>query len=195
MEAPPEHPEALQAVLRQEPTFEEAQARIQRRAQTDQWPEDLPVLATVRETRALRARLEALVHKRLRSLSRVSGTPSLVEALPRLEALVLKPMPLEPMAGEVRVLEGDSADARAMLTVFPVSFLGVLASAIFLMDAGVFVFLSLILASAIYTVAHSASSGSPTSGWCGSPSWASRCSSPCAPSSRTASGPPSSACV
>jgi hypothetical protein len=149
------HPEALQAVLRQEPAFEEAQARIQRRAQTDQWPEDLPVLATVRETRALRARLEALVHKRLRSLSRVSGTPPLVEALPRLEALVLKPMPLEPMPGEVRVLEGDSADARAMLTVFPVSLLGVLASAVFMKDAGVFVFLPLLLASVIYTVARS----------------------------------------
>ncbi|MFL5357286.1 hypothetical protein [Archangium sp.] len=149
-----EHPEALQAVLRQEPAFEEAQARIQRRTQTDQWPEDLPVLATVRETRALRARLEALVHKRLRSLSRVSSTASLVEALARLERIVLEPMPLEPMAGEVRVLEGDSAETRAPFILFPAILLGLMATH-FVGGLGAFVMMLLLIASVFFTVARS----------------------------------------
>lgn len=148
------HPEALQAVLRQEPVFEEAQARIQRRAQTDQWPEESPVLATVRETRALRARLEALVHKRLRALSRVSGAPSLVEALSRLEAVVLEPMPLELMAGEVRVLEGDSAEPGGMFLLFPTIFL-VMVATHFVDGLGAAALLLMLIASVVYTVARS----------------------------------------
>jgi hypothetical protein len=101
-----ERPGAIREVLGQEPTLEEALARVHRRAEVDGWPESLPVLATVREVKARRARLETLVRKRLGSLARSAGEASLGEMLARLEALVLEPIPLEPRANEVRLLEG-----------------------------------------------------------------------------------------
>ena len=101
-----EQPGAIQEVLRHEPSLDEALSRIQRRAEVDGWPEELPVLVAVREVRSRRARLEAIVLKRLGSLTRVANAPSLVEALARLEGLVLQPLPLEPAEGEVRLLEG-----------------------------------------------------------------------------------------
>ncbi|QRN98996.1 hypothetical protein JRI60_08205 [Archangium violaceum] len=101
-------PDVIPGVLRHEAALDEAVTRIQRRAQTDRWPEELPVLTTVRDVRGLQRRLEALVLQRLGELSRVSGTPSFAEALGRLEGLVFRPIPLELAAGEVRLLEGQA---------------------------------------------------------------------------------------
>ncbi len=102
-----ERPGAIREVLGKEAALEEALARVHRRAEVDAWPESLPVLATMREVKARRARLEALVRKRLGSLARSDGEASLAEMLVRLEALVLEPIPLEPKANEVRLLEGQ----------------------------------------------------------------------------------------
>lgn len=101
-----EQPGAIQEVLRHESALDEALSRIQRRAEVDGWPEELPVLAAVREVRSRRVRLEALVLKRLGSLTRLSEAPALLESLARLEGLVLQPLPVEPAEGEVRLLEG-----------------------------------------------------------------------------------------
>jgi hypothetical protein len=102
-----ERPSALREVLGQESALEEALARVHRRAEVAGWPESLPVLATAREVKARRARLETLVRKRLGSLARSAGEASFGESLARLEALVLEPIPLEPKAHEVRLLEGQ----------------------------------------------------------------------------------------
>ncbi len=102
-----QRPGAIREVLAQESALEEALARVHRRAEVSAWPESLPVLATVREVTARRARLEALVHKRLGSLARSAGEASFREMLTRLEALVLEPIPLEPKANELRLFEGQ----------------------------------------------------------------------------------------
>jgi hypothetical protein len=102
-----ERPGALREVLGQEVVLEEALARVHRRAEVHGWPESLPVLTTAREVKARRARLETLVRKRLGSLARSAGEASFGEMLTRLEALVLEPIPLEPKANEVRLLEGQ----------------------------------------------------------------------------------------
>lgn len=111
-------PEALQAVLRHELAFHEALDRIQRRAQADHWPAHSRVLVTLRDVGALRSRLEALARGRLGELSRVSGAPSLVEDLTRLEGLVFQSISLELTAGEVPLLEGDTADVSFALRVY-----------------------------------------------------------------------------
>jgi hypothetical protein len=121
-------PEALQSVLRHEPAFHEALDRIQRRAQADQWPEDSRVLVTLRDVGALRSRLEALVRKRLGELAGVSGPPSLVEDLTRLEGLVFQSLPLELAPGEVRLQEGDSADLWFVLQIYASILMGLVAS-------------------------------------------------------------------
>lgn len=147
-------PEALQSVLRHEPAFHEAQDRIQRRAQADQWPEHSRVLVTLRDVGALRSRLEALVRKRLGELSGVSGPPSLVEDLTRLERLVFQSIPLELAAGEVRLLEGDSADLWFVLQMYASIILGLLASR-FGGDPGAFVLLVLLVANIVHGVLRS----------------------------------------
>ncbi|AKJ07352.1 hypothetical protein ATI61_111304 [Archangium gephyra] len=117
---------ALEAVLRHEAAFHEAMDRIQRRAQADGWPVQSPVLVMMRDVWMLRSRLETLVHKRIDELAPVSGAPSLVEELPRLERLVFQAIPLEPIQGEVRLLEGDTADVGFALRLY-VSIIGALA--------------------------------------------------------------------
>ncbi|MCY1081783.1 hypothetical protein [Archangium lansingense] len=109
---------ALEAVLRHEAAFDEAMERIQRRAQADGWPVQSPVLVTIRDVWMLRSRLEALVRKRLDELAPVSGAPSLVEALSRLEKLVFEAISLEPIPGEVRLFEGDTADFAFALRLY-----------------------------------------------------------------------------
>jgi hypothetical protein len=105
-------------VLRHELAVHEALDRIQRRAQADHWPAHSRVLVTLRDVRALRSRLEALARGRLGELSHVSGAPSLVEDLTRLEELLFQSIPLELAAGEVRLLEGDTADVSFVLRVY-----------------------------------------------------------------------------
>ncbi|HEX5746532.1 MAG TPA: hypothetical protein VFZ09_09825 [Archangium sp.] len=119
-------PGALDAVLRHEAAFHEAMERIQHRARVDGWPVHSPVLAMSRDVWMLRSRLEALVRKRLDELAPVSGAPSLVEELTRLDRLVSEAIPLEPIPGEVRLLEGDTADAAFALRLY-VSIIGALA--------------------------------------------------------------------
>ena len=147
-------PEALRAVLRHEPAFHEAQDRIQRRAQADHWPEHSQVLVTLREVGALRSRLEALVRKRLGELAPVSGAPSLVEELTRLEGLVFQSIPLELAPGEVRLLEGDSADLWFVLQVYASVILGLLASR-FGGGPGAIVLLVLLVANIVHGVLRS----------------------------------------
>lgn len=97
-----------------EPEVAEALERAKRRAAQEGWPEDTPVLATVRELAARRTRLEALARRRLASVAPVSGAPSLEEDLSRLDALVRKQDTLALGPGEVLVFEGrQKADASA----------------------------------------------------------------------------------
>jgi hypothetical protein len=103
-----QQPEALRELLQHEPLLEEALARIRRRAELEGWPEHLPVLATVRDLRASRARLEALAHKRLGTLRPTQGPPSPREDLARLEALALQPLPEDLKPGEVCLLQGGA---------------------------------------------------------------------------------------
>jgi hypothetical protein len=119
-------PGAIEAVLRHESTFHEAMERIQHRAQVDGWPVQSPVLVMSRDVWMLRSRLETLVRKRLDELAPVSGAPSLVEELTRLEGLLFQAIPLEPIAGEVRLLEGDTADVAFALRLY-LSIIGALA--------------------------------------------------------------------
>lgn len=122
-------PEVIQAVLRHESELDEALTRIQRRAQADHWPEELPLLAAVREVRALRGRLEVLVRKRLGDgSSRDSGAPALLEDLARLEAFVLQPVPLELAPGEVRLREGRLKDVGLSRRLHVVTVLTMLAN-------------------------------------------------------------------
>jgi hypothetical protein len=114
-----EQPEVLQAVLGQERVLEEALERVHRRARTERWPEELPVLATVRQVRALRGRLESLIRKRLGELAPVSGAPSLAEDLSRLEGLVPPPVSLAPVAGEVLLSEGTAVSDSWRWLQFP----------------------------------------------------------------------------
>ncbi|WNG61056.1 hypothetical protein F0U59_44860 [Archangium gephyra] len=118
-------PGALAVVLRHEAAFHDAMDRIQRRAQMDGWPVHSPVLVMLRDVWTLRSRLEALVRKRLDELAPVSGATSLTEDLSRLERLVFEAIPLEPIPGEVRLLEGDTADAALVLRLY-VSIIGAL---------------------------------------------------------------------
>lgn len=106
-----EQPEVLRAVLNHEPELEEALARVLRRAETERWPAELPVLATVRRVRALRERVEWLVQKRLGELAPGSSAWSLTEALTRLEGLVPPPVSFELAAGEVLLREGTAASS------------------------------------------------------------------------------------
>ncbi len=78
----------------------EALERATRRAEVEGWPKDSPVLALVREARALRTRLEARVRERLASVASVSGAPALEADLRRLAALVKDPVSLELAPGE-----------------------------------------------------------------------------------------------
>jgi hypothetical protein len=111
-------PGAIEAVLRHEAAFHEAMERIQHRAQVDGWPVQSPVLAMSRDVWLLRSRLETLVRKRLDALAPVSGAPSLVEELTRLQGLVFQAIPLEPIADEVRLLEGDTADVAFAMRLY-----------------------------------------------------------------------------
>jgi hypothetical protein len=147
-------PEALQSVLRHEPAFHEALDRIQRRAQADHWPEHSRVLVTLRDVGGLRGRLEALVRKRLGELAGVSGPPSLVEDLTRLERLVFQSIPLELSPGEVRLMEGDSADLWFVLQTYASIILGLIASR-FWGDPGAFVLLVLLVANIVHGVLRS----------------------------------------
>lgn len=101
---------AVHELLAHEAAVAEALTRIRRRAESEGWPEDTPVLATVRDVTARRARLEALVRQRLEKLAPPTGEPSLEEDLARLEGLVLQPIPLEPAPGEVRLLQQTKQD-------------------------------------------------------------------------------------
>jgi hypothetical protein len=58
------------------------------------------------------------------------------------------------MAGEVRVLEGDTAEARVMLFLFPTIFLVMIATH-FVSGPGAFVLLLVLIASVVYTVLRS----------------------------------------
>ena len=124
-------PEVLQALLRQEPVLEEALERIHRRATAERWPEALPVLVTVRQLEALRARLTALVHQRLAA---VAEPPPLREALVRLEERVLRPPSVELAPGETPLMEGGAEDVGLRRWRHGVLFLLVMASAHFLKD-------------------------------------------------------------
>lgn len=104
-----EQPEVLQAVLGHEFALGEALERVLRRAETDRWPEELPVLVTVRQVRALRERVEWLVQKRLGELAPSASAWSLTEALTRLAGLVPPPVSLELAPGEVLLREGTPA--------------------------------------------------------------------------------------
>jgi hypothetical protein len=80
-------PELVRSVLDCESTYTEALERVLRRAESEGWPESAPGPAFLRDVRARRARLEALVHERLGWYVRTSGAPSLVEDLERLALL------------------------------------------------------------------------------------------------------------
>lgn len=101
---------AVGAVLAGEATLVEALERIRRRAEVEGWPEETPVLATVREVSTLRARLEALVRQRLGTLVPPKGEPSLGADLPRLVEVLSRPLPVEPTPGEVRLLDATKQD-------------------------------------------------------------------------------------
>lgn len=124
-----EQAEVLQSVRGQEPALGEALERVLRRAETERWPEALPVLATVRQVRALRERVEWLVQKRLGELAPGTGSWSLTEALTRLEGLVPPPVSMELAPGEVLLREGTAASKdwrwlRAVLGLFVVVLVG-----------------------------------------------------------------------
>jgi len=140
-----ERPGALREVLGQEAALEEALARVHRRAEVDAWPASLPVLATVRELKARRARLEVLVRKRLGSLARSEGEVSFAGMLTRLEALVLEPIPLEPKANEVRLFEGQPGGEEIIkplvLTMVALTWLSALLEAAPLMPLGMLLLL------------------------------------------------------
>lgn len=94
-----------QEVLSHEAKLAEALGRARRRAELEGWPETLPALEPLRDVVARRARLEALIQKRLRELSVPRGPPALETDLPHLEEILLKPLPSSPGPGETRLLE------------------------------------------------------------------------------------------
>ncbi|HYO65433.1 MAG TPA: hypothetical protein VEU33_05070 [Archangium sp.] len=148
-------PGALEAVLRHEAAFHEAMERIQHRAQVDGWPVQSPVLVMSRDVWMLRSRLEALVRKRLDELAPVSGAPSLVEELPRLERLVFEAIPLEPIAGEVRLLEGDTADATFVFQLYASIFASFLVGPVAGGTVGAMVLVVLLVANIVHAVLRS----------------------------------------
>ncbi|MDY7227254.1 hypothetical protein [Hyalangium rubrum] len=92
-------------VLQHEAELAEALSRARRRAELAGWPETLPALEPLRDVGARRARLEALVQKRLGELALPSGPPTLEEDLVRLEAVLREPRVSAPGPGETRLLE------------------------------------------------------------------------------------------
>jgi hypothetical protein len=89
-------PGLVRSVLASEAGYAEALERVLRRVDSEGWPESAPGLALIRDVRARRAELEALVHERLAAQVWTPGAPSLVEDLERLELLALGFVSLEP---------------------------------------------------------------------------------------------------
>lgn len=114
-------PDTVREVLAQEAVLTEALGRIRRRAETEGWPEETPVLALVRDVTLRRARLEALARQRLGTLATPTGEPSLEADLPRLEALVSRPLPVAPAPGEVRLLQHTKQDPNQGQALLPIS--------------------------------------------------------------------------
>jgi hypothetical protein len=77
-------PSLVAEVLEREAVLPEALERVRRRAESEGWPEDTPLLQAARELEPLRERLGARVRERLESLVPVSGAPALGEDLRRL---------------------------------------------------------------------------------------------------------------
>jgi len=100
-------PDLVPAWREHTPAVAEALERVRRRAQVEGWPEDTPVLVDVRALVAGQKRLVALARRRLASLTRVSGEPSLEEDLPRLDALLRQRASFSLGPGEVLVFEGQ----------------------------------------------------------------------------------------
>ncbi|MCP3104376.1 hypothetical protein LZ198_36485 [Myxococcus sp. K15C18031901] len=84
------HPELVAERARSAPEVAEALERTRRRAESEGWPGETRILVVVRELLDRRARLEALVRRRLASLAPVSGAPVLDEELARLDGLVCR---------------------------------------------------------------------------------------------------------
>lgn len=101
-------PELVPALLAQAEALTEALERVRRRAESEAWTEDTPVLREARRLSARRARLARLARRRLGAWGRAHPEVSLEEALTRLEARVRRPEPWALKPGEVLVFEDDS---------------------------------------------------------------------------------------
>lgn len=112
-------PELLKETREQEAELDEVLTYVEHRAHREQWPSQHPGLRVLQELRALRAKLEALAHKRLaQRLSHPAA--SLGEALGELETLVLAPLPQPPGADDAVLFEdwmlSGSSPGRVWLT-------------------------------------------------------------------------------
>ncbi|WP_147443776.1 hypothetical protein [Corallococcus sicarius] len=101
-------PELVPALVARAEALREALERVQRRAATEAWSEELPVLREARELSARRERLTGLARRRLEVLAVVPAHLSLEEVLTRLEALVRQRPSWELNPGEVLVFETDT---------------------------------------------------------------------------------------
>ncbi|MFY0564329.1 hypothetical protein ACN28E_10810 [Archangium lansingense] len=97
-------PELLKQTREHETELTEVLAYVEHRASREQWPKEHPGRRVLQELRALRAKLEALVHERLtQSLSQVGA--SFEEALGALEAVAAEPLPHLPGKDEPVLFE------------------------------------------------------------------------------------------
>ncbi|HYI03218.1 hypothetical protein [Hyalangium sp.] len=97
--------DGLQEVLDQEGPLDEALGRARKRMELEGWPETLPVFEPLRDVLRHRARVGALVRKRLAELAVPLGTANLGEELALLRSVVREPPSLVPAREETRILE------------------------------------------------------------------------------------------
>jgi hypothetical protein len=112
-------PELLKQAREREGELTEVLTYVEHRASLEQWPKDHPGRVILQELRARRAKLEALVRKRLAAASFQDGA-SFVEALGQLEVLAREPLPQPPGPGEPVLFEdwlfSGSSPGRVWLT-------------------------------------------------------------------------------
>ncbi|RKH26005.1 hypothetical protein D7Y13_22335 [Corallococcus praedator] len=98
-------PERVPALVAHAEALEEALERVHRRAASEAWSGDVPVLRAARELSARRERLAGLARRRLEAWVEVPPDLPLEKALTRLNALVRQPVSRTLVAGEVLAFE------------------------------------------------------------------------------------------